>query len=81
MNMIPKQPGQATVASRAPQCSQQVASLDAAAPHIGQFKVAAATGESSGNQPFCQTFRAMPRTYVLASSFSKRLILPEPSFS
>jgi hypothetical protein len=38
---MPKQEGQATVARRAPQCSQCVASLVAAAPHIGQFKVSA----------------------------------------
>ena len=36
-----KQEGQATVARRAPQCSQRVASLVAAAPHIGQFRVSA----------------------------------------
>jgi hypothetical protein len=43
-NIIPKQEGQATVARRAPQCSQQVASLAAAAPHMGQLRVAAAIG-------------------------------------
>jgi hypothetical protein len=41
-NIIPKQAGQATVASRAPQCSQLGASVRADAPHIGQFKVSAA---------------------------------------
>jgi len=40
-NIMPKQEGQDTVARRAPQCAQQVASVAAAAPHIGQFKVAA----------------------------------------
>jgi hypothetical protein len=39
MNIIPKHDGQATVARRAPQCSQLVASVAAAAPHIGHFKV------------------------------------------
>jgi hypothetical protein len=38
---MPKQEGQATVARRAPQCSQHEASLVAAAPHIGQFKLSA----------------------------------------
>jgi len=38
---MPKQEGHATVAKRAPQCSQRVASVAAAAPHIGQFKVSA----------------------------------------
>jgi hypothetical protein len=40
-NIMPKQDGQAMVASRAPQCSQRVASEDAAAPHMGQFSVSA----------------------------------------
>jgi hypothetical protein len=39
--VIPKQAGQATVARRAPQCSQRVASLEAEAPHMGQFNVSA----------------------------------------
>src|SRR5882762_2934664 len=38
-NIIPKQDGQATVASRAPQCSHRVASVAAEAPHIGQLSV------------------------------------------
>src|SRR5436190_14360555 len=38
---IPKQEGHAMVASRAPQCSHFVASDEADAPHIGQFKVSA----------------------------------------
>lgn len=42
-NMRPKQDGQAMVARRAPQCSQRVASLAAAAPHIGQLSVCAFT--------------------------------------
>jgi hypothetical protein len=37
--IIPKQEGQATVASRAPQCSHRLASLEAGAPHIGQLSV------------------------------------------
>jgi hypothetical protein len=40
-NIIPKQEGQATVASRAPQCSHCVESDEAAAPHIGQLSVSA----------------------------------------
>jgi hypothetical protein len=40
-NIIPKQEGQATVASRAPQCSHCVESEEAAAPHIGQLSVSA----------------------------------------
>jgi hypothetical protein len=40
-NIIPKQDGQATVASLAPQCSQQGESEAAAAPHIGQLSVSA----------------------------------------
>src|SRR5579872_2882406 len=39
--IIPKQEGQATVASRAPQCAHEVASEAAGAPHIGQFNVSA----------------------------------------
>jgi hypothetical protein len=39
--MVPKHFGQATVASRAPQWSQRVASVEAGAPHIGQFSVSA----------------------------------------
>jgi hypothetical protein len=39
MKLIPKQDGHATVASRAPQWSHVEASLEAAAPHIGQFNV------------------------------------------
>jgi hypothetical protein len=38
---MPKHEGHATVASRAPQCSHCVASLDVEAPHIGQFNVSA----------------------------------------
>ncbi|MST95069.1 MAG: hypothetical protein EXS33_07355 [Pedosphaera sp.] len=38
---MPKQDGQATVANRAPQCSQDVASDEAAAPHIGRLSVSA----------------------------------------
>ena len=37
---MPKQDGQATVARRAPQCSQSVASVAAAAPHIRVDEVA-----------------------------------------
>jgi hypothetical protein len=40
-NINPKHDGQATVASRAPQCSHRAASVEAAAPHIGQFSVSA----------------------------------------
>jgi hypothetical protein len=43
MNIMPKQDGQATVARRAPQCSQRVAALEAAAPHMGQLSVSAGT--------------------------------------
>ena len=39
--IIPKHEGHATVASRAPQCSHEVASEAAGAPHIGQFNVSA----------------------------------------
>jgi hypothetical protein len=39
-----KQEGQETVAKRAPQCSQWVASLAATAPHIGQLRVSACMG-------------------------------------
>jgi hypothetical protein len=41
MNIIPKQEGQATVASRAPQWSHRGESEEAAAPHIGQLSVSA----------------------------------------
>src|SRR3954468_10759985 len=37
--IMPKQDGQATVASRAPQCSQFGASVRVGAPHIGQLRV------------------------------------------
>ena len=40
-NINPKQEGQAAVAKRAPQWSQRDASVAAAAPHIGQFRVSA----------------------------------------
>jgi hypothetical protein len=40
-NIMPKQEGHAIVARRAPQCSHWLESLDAAAPHIGQFRVSA----------------------------------------
>src|SRR5205809_447157 len=40
-NIIPKQEGQATVAKRAPQWSQEVESVEAGDPHIGQFSVSA----------------------------------------
>jgi hypothetical protein len=40
-NIIPKQHGQATVASCAPQCAQLVVSVDAGAPHMGQLSVSA----------------------------------------
>jgi len=36
---MPKHDGQEMVASRAPQCSQRVASVEADAPHIGQLSV------------------------------------------
>jgi hypothetical protein len=36
-NTIPKQDGHATVANRAPQCPQEVASEATGAPHEGQF--------------------------------------------
>jgi hypothetical protein len=39
MNIMPKHFGQATVANRAPQCSQFGASLVTAAPHVGQLNV------------------------------------------
>ena len=39
---MPKQTGQAIVASRAPQWSHLEDSVEAEAPHIGQFNVAAA---------------------------------------
>jgi hypothetical protein len=42
---MPKQDGQATVASRAPQCSHWVQSDEAGAPHIGQFRVSAGIAE------------------------------------
>jgi hypothetical protein len=38
-NIMPKQEGQATVASRAPQCPHAGESLVAGAPHIGQLRV------------------------------------------
>jgi hypothetical protein len=37
--IIPKHEGQATVASRAPQCRHLVASVEADAPHMGQLRV------------------------------------------
>jgi hypothetical protein len=40
-NIIPKQDGQATVARRAPQWSQRVASVEAGAPHMGHLRVSA----------------------------------------
>lgn|GEM_PF-3362108 len=40
--IIPKQEGQATVARRELQCSQRVASEEAAAPQLGQFNDCAA---------------------------------------
>src|SRR5882724_4289640 len=40
----PKQDGQATVASRAPQCSQRGESDEVGAPHIGQLSVSTAIG-------------------------------------
>src|SRR5258706_9857863 len=40
-NIMPKQEGQATVARRAPQWSQRVASVEAEAPHIGHLSVSA----------------------------------------
>lgn len=43
--IIPKHAGQATVASRELQCSQRVASEEAAAPQLGQFNAWAAMGE------------------------------------
>jgi hypothetical protein len=52
MNIMPKQEGHAMVARRAPQCSHRLESLDAEAPHIGQFKVSACTGVISRAQPF-----------------------------
>jgi diadenosine tetraphosphate (Ap4A) HIT family hydrolase len=42
MNIMPKQAGHAMVASRAPQCSHFEDSVEADAPHIGQFNVMAA---------------------------------------
>jgi hypothetical protein len=41
MNIIAKQRGQATVASRAPQNEQCVAALETAAPQVGQLSVSA----------------------------------------
>jgi hypothetical protein len=41
MNIMPKHEGQATVASREPQYRQSAASVDVAAPHIGQLSVSA----------------------------------------
>jgi hypothetical protein len=41
----PKQEGHATVASRAPQCSQHAASEAAGAPHLGQSRVSADMAE------------------------------------
>jgi len=43
-NIIPKHEGQEIVASRAPQCSHFVASVEAEAPHIGQLSVWASMG-------------------------------------
>ena len=40
-NIIPKQAGQDTAASRAPQWSQWEESVEAEAPHIGQLRVSA----------------------------------------
>src|SRR5207247_1805983 len=53
-NIIPKHEGHATVASRAPQCSHWVASVEAGAPHIGQLSVSACISRRAwrfGNQP------------------------------
>ena len=41
MNIMPKHEGQATVASREPQNRHSAASVDVAAPHIGQLSVSA----------------------------------------
>jgi hypothetical protein len=41
MNIMPKQEGQATVARRAPQCSQRAESVCAGAPQEGQLRVSA----------------------------------------
>jgi hypothetical protein len=41
MNIMPKHEGQATVASREPQYWHSGASVDVAAPHIGQLSVSA----------------------------------------
>jgi hypothetical protein len=46
MNIIPKHFGQATVASRAPQCSHTAESVETVAPHDGQFSVSAGMGIS-----------------------------------
>jgi len=40
--IIPKDDGQATVASRELQCAQRVASVEVAAPQLGQLSVCAA---------------------------------------
>jgi hypothetical protein len=47
-NISPKQEGQATVARRAPQCSQRAASVDAGAPHMGHLSVSAGIGFIAG---------------------------------
>jgi len=44
MNIMAKHAGQAIVASCAPQYWQFGASVDVAAPHIGQFSVSACIG-------------------------------------
>jgi hypothetical protein len=71
MNIIPKHFGQATVASRAPQCSHTAASVETVAPHDGHFSVSAGMGISFHNSLF--TFQNSQCNYI----FSWNLYSPE----
>jgi len=70
--IIPKQEGQATVASRELQCSQRVASEEAAAPQLGQFNDCAAMREtfSAGDDLRKRRLRATDYTIALKLCFT-----------
>lgn len=76
---MPKQDGQATVANRAPQCSQEVASEEAAAPHIGQLSVSAAmNGATIGRADFLASRFRRPNKVLEAGRRMNILGADEP---
>jgi hypothetical protein len=63
IKIVPKQEGQATVASGVPQWSQRVVSVEAGAPHIGHLSVSVGmvtAGSDLGSAVAASAFRAAP---------------------